>query len=91
MVTFGNASGPVDPISPLELSANGSLFLTRPSLFHHTVTTAEIQRRADDLFGWVADGSLRVRIGARYALRDAAEAHRALEGRATTGKVLLEP
>jgi NADPH:quinone reductase len=91
MVTFGNASGPVEPISPLELSANGSLFLTRPTLFHHVTTPAEIQRRADDLFGWVADGSLEIRIGARYSLRDAAEAHSALEGRATTGKVLLEP
>ena len=91
MVTFGNASGPVDPISPLELSANGSLFLTRPTLFHHVTTREEIQRRADDLFGWIADGSLEVRIGARYPLRDAAEAHRALQGRATTGKVLLEP
>lgn len=91
MVTFGNASGPVEPISPLELSANGSLYLTRPTLFHHITTHDEIQRRADDLFGWVADGSLEVRIGARFALRDAADAHRALEGRATTGKVLLEP
>ncbi len=91
MVTFGNASGPVDPISPLELSANGSLFLTRPTLFHYLRTHSEMQSRADDLFGWVASGDLDVRIGARYALRDAAEAHRALEGRATSGKVLLIP
>lgn len=91
MVTFGNASGPVEPISPLELSANGSLYLTRPTLFHHVTTREEIERRAADLFAWVADGSLEVRIGARFALRDAAEAHRALEGRATTGKVILEP
>jgi NADPH2:quinone reductase len=91
MVTFGNASGPVDPVSPLELSANGSLYLTRPTLFHHAATLGEIQRRADDLYGWIADGRLDVRIGARFALRDAADAHRALEGRATTGKVLLEP
>lgn len=91
MVTFGNASGPVEPISPLELSANGSLYLTRPTLFHHVTSAAEIQRRADDLFGWVTDGSLEIRVGARYALRDAADAHRALEGRATTGKVLLTP
>lgn len=91
MVTFGNASGPVDPISPLELSANGSLFLTRPTLFHYLRTHAEMQNRADELFGWLASGDLDVRIGARYALRDAAEAHRALEGRATTGKVLLVP
>jgi NADPH2:quinone reductase len=91
MVTFGNASGPVDPVSPLELSANGSLFLTRPTLFHHATTPEEIQGRADDLFGWIADGSLDVRIGARFALSEAADAHRALEGRATTGKVVLAP
>lgn len=91
MVTFGNASGPVDPVSPLELSANGSLYLTRPTLFHHVRTHAEMQGRADDLFGWVDSGDLDVRIGARFALRDAAEAHRALEGRTTTGKVLLVP
>lgn len=91
MVTFGNASGPVDPISPLELSSNGSLYLTRPTLFHYIHTHAELQSRADDLFEWVAAGDLDVRIGARYALRDAAEAHRALEGRATSGKVLLIP
>ncbi len=91
MVTFGNASGPVDPISPLELSANGSLFLTRPTLFHHTTTQEEIQRRADDLFGWIGAGELDVRIGARFALRDAADAHRALESRGTTGKTLLIP
>lgn len=91
MVTFGNASGPVDPVSPLELSANGSLFLTRPTLFHYLRTHSEMQSRADDLFGWVSAGELDVRIGARYALRDAAEAHRALEGRTTSGKVLLVP
>ena len=91
MATFGNASGPVEPISPLELSANGSLFLTRPTLFHYASSQEEIERRADDLFGWVLGGQLDVRIGARFALRDAADAHRALEGRATTGKVLLDP
>jgi NADPH:quinone reductase len=91
MVTFGNASGPVDPISPLELSANGSLFLTRPTLFHHTTTPEEIQRRADDLFRWIEEGKLDVRIGAKYDLQDTADAHRALEGRETTGKVLLLP
>jgi NADPH2:quinone reductase len=91
MVTFGNASGPVDPVSPLELSAHGSLYLTRPTLFHYVHTHAELQDRADDLFGWVAAGDLDVRIGARYALRDAADAHRALEARSTAGKVLLVP
>ncbi len=91
MVTYGNASGPVDPISPLELSANGSLFLTRPTLFHHLGSPAIVDRRAAELFGWIAAGDLDVRIGARFALRDAADAHRALEGRQTTGKVVLEP
>jgi NADPH2:quinone reductase len=91
MVTFGNASGPPDPISPLELSANGSLFLTRPTLFHHTTTPEEIQRRADDLFRWIGQGALEVRIGTKFDLQDAADAHRALEGRQTTGKVLLIP
>jgi NADPH2:quinone reductase len=91
MVTFGNASGPVDPIAPLELSANGSLFLTRPTLFHHVTSQAEIQRRADDLFAWIDAGQLDVRIGAKYDLQDAADAHRAIEGRQTTGKVLLIP
>jgi NADPH2:quinone reductase len=91
MVTFGNASGPVDPISPLELSANGSLYLTRPTLFHYTTTREEIQRRADDVHGWIEQGKLDVKIGAKYDLQDAADAHRALEGRRTTGKVLLIP
>ncbi len=91
MVTFGNASGPVDPVSPLDLSANGSIFLTRPTLFHYASTPDEIQARADDLFGWHAAGDLDVRIGERFALADAADAHRALEGRATTGKVVLLP
>lgn len=91
MVTFGNASGPVDPVSPLDLSANGSIFLTRPTLFHYASTPDEIQARADDLFGWHAAGDLDVRIGERFPLADAADAHRALEGRATTGKVVLLP
>ncbi len=91
MVTFGNASGPVDPVSPLELSTNGSLYLTRPTLFDYIATHDELQRRADDLFGWVAGGQLEIRIGARFDLRDAGDAHRALEGRRTTGKVLLVP
>jgi NADPH2:quinone reductase len=91
MATFGNASGPVDPISPLELSANGSLFLTRPTLFHYITSQAEIQARADDLYEWIGAGRLEVRVGARFPLAEAADAHRALEGRQTTGKVLLVP
>jgi NADPH2:quinone reductase len=91
MVTFGNASGPVDPVSPLELSQNGSLYLTRPTLFHYATNAEEIQGRADDLFGWIADGRLDVRVGARFALAQAAEAHSAIESRSTTGKVILLP
>jgi NADPH2:quinone reductase len=91
MVSFGNASGPVDPITPLQLMANGSLYLTRPTLAHYTSTSDEVRRRAGDLFGWIAAGQLDVRIGATWPLREAAAAHRALEGRETTGKVLLLP
>ena len=91
LVSFGNASGAVPPFSPLILSQKGSLYLTRPTLTHYTLTAAELAARAGDLFAWVAAGELRVRIGATYPLSAAADAHRALEGRATTGKVLLLP
>ena len=91
MVQFGNASGAVDPISPLRLSRGGSLFLTRPTLFHYIATRPELLRRAADLFGWIERGDLEVRIGATFPMSEAAEAHRALEGRRTTGKVLLVP
>lgn len=87
MATFGNASGPVDPISPLELAP--SLFLTRPSLFHYISTRGELLRRSGELFDAVAAGNLDIRIGHRLPLAEAAEAHRMLEGRATTGKVIL--
>jgi NADPH2:quinone reductase len=90
-VSFGNSSGPVPAFAPLVLSQKGSLFFTRPTLAHYTLTTAELRVRTDELFGWVAAGALRVRIGATFPLAAAAEAHRALEGRATTGKVLLLP
>lgn len=91
MVTFGNASGPVDPVSPLTLSANGSIFLTRPTLFHYIAERSELERRAADLYRWIGDGELDVRIGHRFPLSDAADAHRAIEARQTTGKVLLLP
>jgi NADPH2:quinone reductase len=91
MVTFGNASGPVEPVLPLRLSQSGSLFLTRPTLADYTSTRAEREQRAGDLFDWIAAGRLDVRIGARVPLAEAAEAHRMLEGRRTTGKVLLIP
>lgn len=91
LVSFGNASGPVGEFNPLILSQKGSLFFTRPTLGHYTATPVELHDRADALFGWIADGELNVRIGATFPLTAAAEAHRALEGRATTGKVLLVP
>ena len=91
MVQFGNASGAVDPVAPLRLSRGGSLFLTRPTLFHYIATRSELLRRATDLFGWIEAGELDVRIGARFPMADAGDAHRALEGRRTTGKVLLVP
>jgi NADPH2:quinone reductase len=89
LASFGNASGPVAPFSPLLLSQKGSLYFTRPTLVHYTRTTAELRSRTDDLFGWLAAGRLSVRIGASFPLAEAAEAHRALEGRKTTGKVVL--
>ncbi len=91
MVTFGNASGPVAPMSPLELSRNGSLFLTRPTMIDYIAEEWELHQRTDDLMSWIADGTLDVHIGARYPLEEAARAHRALEERLTTGKVLLVP
>ncbi|MGA7272536.1 MAG: quinone oxidoreductase [Acidimicrobiia bacterium] len=91
MVTFGNASGPVEPVAPLELTRQGSLYLTRPTLGHYIADHAELVRRANDLFEWIGAGRLEVLVGATYPLADAARAHRALEGRATIGKTLLVP
>lgn len=89
MALYGQSSGPVEPFDPLVLSRKGSLFLTRPTLVNYAATRAELLRRAEELFGWVARGELDVRIGAEFSLAEVADAHRALEGRATTGKVLL--
>ena len=91
MATFGNASGPVPPVSPLALSRAGSLFLTRPTLFDYVAERHELEARAADLFRWLLDGSLSLREPTRIPLADAAEAHRMLEARQTTGKVLLIP
>jgi NADPH2:quinone reductase len=91
MVLYGQASGPVASIDPQELSARGSLFLTRPTLAHYTLTRAELAARAGEIFDWIRDGKLALRIEREFALADAAQAHRALEGRETTGKVLLIP
>jgi NADPH2:quinone reductase len=90
LALFGQSSGPVPPVDPARLAKNG-VFLTRPSLGHYTATREELQARSSELFGWVVSGRLTVRIHRRLALRDAAEAHRLLEGRQTTGKVLLMP
>jgi len=89
LAIFGQASGPVPPFDLTRLNDLGSLFITRPSLAHYLRDRAELELRAGAVMGAVADGSLRVRIGARFPLARAADAHRALEGRQTTGKVLL--
>jgi NADPH2:quinone reductase len=81
----------VPPFDPQRLNSGGSLFLTRPTLAHYTATRGELEWRASEVLGPAASGDLDVRIGARYPLADAAEAHRALEARKTTGKVLLVP
>ena len=91
MVTFGNASGPVPAVEPLTLSKKGSLYLTRPTLWHYIATREDLEARAGEVLGWIASGKLKIRIGAEYPLASAADAHRALEGRRTTGKVLLLP
>lgn len=91
MVLLGQSSGPVEPFDPQILSQRGSLFLTRPSIGHYIATREELVRRASDILGWVADGTLKVRIGAEFPLARAVDAHEALEGRKTTGKVLLIP
>ena len=91
MALFGQSSGPVGAFDPQVLAQRGSLFLTRPSLFHYIATREELVARAGEVLSWVGDGRLKLRIGKEFPLRDAAEAHRALEGRLTTGKVLLVP
>jgi NADPH2:quinone reductase len=91
MVFYGNSSGPVPPVDPLVLSRKGSLFLTRPSLGHYVADRASLEARAGEVLRDTATGLLRVRIDRTFPLAEAAEAHRALEGRHTTGKVLLLP
>jgi len=91
MVLFGQSSGPVGPLDPQLLNQKGSLFLTRPKLQDYIATRSELLARSSELFGWVASGVLKLRIGGEYPLREAARAHRNLEARATTGKLLLIP
>jgi NADPH:quinone reductase len=91
MVLFGQSSGPVGPFDPQILNQKGSLFLTRPTVAHYIATRAELVARAGDVLGWVKDGRLKLRIAHTFPLAEAAEAHRQLAGRKTTGKVLLIP
>jgi NADPH2:quinone reductase len=91
MALFGQSSGPVGPLDPQILSQKGSIFLTRPSLFHYIASREELLARAGDVLAWVKDGSLPLRVDREVPLADAAAAHRALEARETSGKVLILP
>ena len=91
MVTFGNASGPAPDFSPLILSQKGSLFLTRPTLAHYTLTRQELEWRAGDVFLWLLNGKAKLHIEKKYALKDAGQAHTDLASRRTSGKLLLVP
>ena len=91
MVSFGNASGPVRPVTPLELSAKGSLYLTRPTLMDYTASREDLLASANALFDVVISGAVKIEVNQAYALEDAAVAHRDLEGRKTTGSTVLMP
>ena len=91
MVLFGQSSGPVDPVDPGILNVKGSLFLTRPTMVHYVASREDLLARAGDVLNWMGSGELDLRIGARFELAAAADAHRALQGRKTTGKVLILP
>ena len=91
MVLYGESSGPVAPFDPAILNAKGSLFLTHPSLPHYIADRASLEKRAGDVLGWIASGKLKIRTEITFPLANVAEAHRSLEGRKTTGKVLLIP
>ncbi len=91
LALYGQSSGPVPPFNPQVLNQKGGLYLTRPSLWHYTQTREELEWRAGDVMRWALEGKLEVRIGAEFTLAQAAQAHKALQGRETTGKVLLIP
>lgn len=91
MVTFGNSSGPVDSFAPAELAKRGSLYVTRPILFHFVNTREKLLHACDELFDVVHSGAVSISIGQQYALKDAAKAHRDLEARKTTGSTILLP
>src|SRR5262249_43506960 len=91
MVSFGNASGPVGPFDPILLSQKGSLYLTRPTLATHIASRADLEEAARDLFSVVEKGAVKISVNQTYPLREAAQAHRDLEGRKTTGSTVLLP
>lgn len=91
LALFGASSGPVPPFDPIQLSSKGSLFITRPTLWHYVATRAELEWRAGDVLGWASSGELNLRTEHVFSLDDAAKAHTDLESRKTTGKILLEP
>jgi NADPH2:quinone reductase len=91
LALFGASSGPVPPFDPIQLSGKGSLFVTRPTLWHYIATRAELEWRAGDVLGWAAKGELKLRTEYVYPLAEAAQAQIDLEERKTTGKILLEP
>jgi NADPH2:quinone reductase len=88
---FGQSSGAVEPFNPVLLAQKGSLFLTRPTIVNYIAERAELERRSGDVLGWIESGALKLRMEFEFPLKDAADAHRALEGRKTTGKILLIP
>jgi NADPH2:quinone reductase len=91
MVTFGNASGPVPPLDTGILARKGSLYLTRPTVFSHVAKREDLERGAAELFEVILGGKVRIDVGRTWSLAEAAEAHRALEARATTGSIVLLP
>jgi NADPH2:quinone reductase len=91
MVSFGNASGAVAPVAIGILATKGSLYLTRPTLLHYTATRADLEASAKSLFDVVSSGKVKIEVTGTYKLADAAQAHRDLEGRKTTGSIILEP
>ena len=91
LALFGGSSGPVPPFDLIQLSSKGSLFVTRPTLWHHVSTRSELEWRSSDILGWVAKGELKLRMEYVYPLDDAGQAQADMEARKTTGKILLEP
>ncbi len=89
MVSFGNASGQPRPIAPMMLAQKGSLYLTRPTLFHYIASRAQLEHSARELFEIVGSGRVKIEVKQRFALKDAAEAHRQLEARKTSGSTVL--